>query len=74
LRVTLAAGGQTEVVTAAYVLGAGGGHSVTRHSMQEHLHGETYGGRYVVADVKVRLPCPVPAEYLIQRLEGLGAG
>jgi 2-polyprenyl-6-methoxyphenol hydroxylase-like FAD-dependent oxidoreductase len=39
LRVTLATGGQTEVVTAAYVLGAGGGHSVTRHSMQEHLDG-----------------------------------
>ena len=58
LRVTLDTGGRTEVVTAAYVLGAGGGHSVTRHSMQEHLAGETYDGRYVVADVKVRLPCP----------------
>ena len=58
LRVTLDTGGRTEVVTAAYVLGAGGGHSVTRHSMQEHLAGETYGGRYLVADVKVRLPCP----------------
>jgi hypothetical protein len=29
LRVTLDTGGRTEVVTAAYVLGAGGGHSVT---------------------------------------------
>jgi 2-polyprenyl-6-methoxyphenol hydroxylase-like FAD-dependent oxidoreductase len=56
LRVTLDTGGRTEVVTAAYVLGAGGGHSVTRHSMQEHLTGETYDGRYVVADVKVCLP------------------
>jgi 2-polyprenyl-6-methoxyphenol hydroxylase-like FAD-dependent oxidoreductase len=31
LRVTLDTGGRTEVVTAAYLLGAGGGHSVTRH-------------------------------------------
>ena len=52
LRVMLDAGGRTEIVTAAYVLGAGGAHSVTRHSMQEHLAGETYGGRYMVADVK----------------------
>jgi 2-polyprenyl-6-methoxyphenol hydroxylase-like FAD-dependent oxidoreductase len=58
LRVTLEAGGRTEILTAAYVLGAGGAHSVTRHSMQEHLDGETYGGRFIVADVKVRLPCP----------------
>jgi 2-polyprenyl-6-methoxyphenol hydroxylase-like FAD-dependent oxidoreductase len=55
LRVTLDTGGRTEPVTAAYVLGAGGGHSVTRHSMDEHLDGETYGGRFVVADAKVSL-------------------
>ncbi len=58
LRVTLDSFGRTETITAAYVLGAGGGHSVTRHSMQEHLTGETYGGRYLVADLKLRLPCP----------------
>ncbi len=58
LRVTLDAAGTPEVVTAAYVLGAGGGHSITRHSMDEHLAGETYGGRYIVADVKVRLAAP----------------
>ena len=58
LRVTLEAGGRSETVTMAYVLGAGGGHSVTRHSMQEHLEGETYDGRYWVADAKIRLPCP----------------
>jgi 6-methylpretetramide 4-monooxygenase / 4-hydroxy-6-methylpretetramide 12a-monooxygenase len=40
------------------VLGAGGAHSVTRHSMQEHLDGETYDGRFIVADAKVRLACP----------------
>ena len=58
LRVTLENGGRTEVFTTAYVLGAGGAHSVTRASMQEHLEGETYDGRYIVADVKVDLPCP----------------
>ena len=31
-------------------------HSVTRHSMEEHLDGETYGGRFIVADVKLTLP------------------
>jgi 2-polyprenyl-6-methoxyphenol hydroxylase-like FAD-dependent oxidoreductase len=58
LRVTLEAGGRTEVITPAYVLGAGGGHSITRHSMQEHLVGETYDGRYLVADAKLALACP----------------
>jgi 2-polyprenyl-6-methoxyphenol hydroxylase-like FAD-dependent oxidoreductase len=57
VRVMLDAGGRMETVTAAYVLGAGGGHSVTRHSMQEHLAGETYDGRYFVADVTLHLPC-----------------
>jgi 2-polyprenyl-6-methoxyphenol hydroxylase-like FAD-dependent oxidoreductase len=56
--VTLESGGRRETVTVAYVLGAGGGHSVTRHSMQEHLAGDTYDGRYFVADVIVRLACP----------------
>jgi len=56
-RVTLEIGGRTESVTAAYVLGAGGAHSVTRHSMQEHLDGATYDGRFIVADAKVRLAC-----------------
>jgi 2-polyprenyl-6-methoxyphenol hydroxylase-like FAD-dependent oxidoreductase len=65
VRVMLDTGGRTETVTAAYVLGAGGGHSVTRHSMQEHLAGETYDGRYWVADVKVRIPCPPECGRLI---------
>jgi 2-polyprenyl-6-methoxyphenol hydroxylase-like FAD-dependent oxidoreductase len=58
LRVTLDAGGRSEVVTVGYVLGAGGAHSVTRHSMQEHLEGDTYDGRYIVADLKLDLPYP----------------
>ena len=72
LRVALHAGGRTEIVTVAYVLGAGGGHSVTRHSMQEHLAGETYGGRYVVADVKVSLPCPPECGRVIVGPTGFG--
>ncbi len=56
LRVTVEAGGREEIFTTSYVLGAGGAHSVTRHSMHEHLAGDTYGGRYIVADMKHRLP------------------
>jgi 2-polyprenyl-6-methoxyphenol hydroxylase-like FAD-dependent oxidoreductase len=58
LRVTLDAGGRTEVLEPRYLLGAGGAHSITRHSMQEHLVGDTYGGQYVVADVRVSLAIP----------------
>jgi 2-polyprenyl-6-methoxyphenol hydroxylase-like FAD-dependent oxidoreductase len=72
LRVTLDAGGRTEVVSAAYLLGAGGGHSVTRHSMHQHLAGATYGGQYVVADVKVRLPCPPECGRVIVGPSGFG--
>lgn len=72
LRVTLEAGGRTELLTTAYVLGAGGAHSVTRHSMHEHLDGETYDGRFIVADVKVRLPCPPECSRVIVGPEGFG--
>lgn len=44
--VPLHAGGRTETVTTAYLLGAGGGHSITRRSMHEHLAGETYYGQH----------------------------
>jgi 2-polyprenyl-6-methoxyphenol hydroxylase-like FAD-dependent oxidoreductase len=58
LRVTVEVGGRTAIVKPRYLLGAGGAHSITRHSMQEHLAGETYGGQYVVADVKLSLAAP----------------
>ena len=58
LRVTLDTDGRTEELTATYLLGAGGAHGVTRHSMQETLEGETYSGRFIVADLKAGLPCP----------------
>ena len=56
--VILDKGGRKEVVRADYLIGAGGSHSLTRRSMQEHLDGETYGGRYIVADVNLVFPCP----------------
>jgi 2-polyprenyl-6-methoxyphenol hydroxylase-like FAD-dependent oxidoreductase len=65
VRVTLDRGGCTETVAAAYLLGAGGAHSVTRHSMHEHLEGETYAGRYYVADATVDLPGPPECGRLI---------
>jgi 2-polyprenyl-6-methoxyphenol hydroxylase-like FAD-dependent oxidoreductase len=55
---TLDRGGRKEVVRAEYLFGAGGGHDLTRHSMAEHLDGETYGGRFIVADAKLTLPAP----------------
>jgi 2-polyprenyl-6-methoxyphenol hydroxylase-like FAD-dependent oxidoreductase len=58
LRVTIDVGGRTEVVNPPYLLGAGGSHSITRHSMNERLVGETYRGRYVVADAKLGLAIP----------------
>lgn len=58
LRVTLDVGGRTEGVKPRYLLGAGGAHDITRHSMREHLVGDTYGGHYVVADVRVGLAIP----------------
>ena len=54
---TLSADGRTECRD-GLVLGAGGGQSITRHSMQERLDGDTYGGQFFVADAKVDLPCP----------------
>jgi len=58
LRVTIRANDRTETLQPHYLLGAGGAHDITRHSMQEHLVGETYGGLYVVADVKIGLTIP----------------
>jgi 2-polyprenyl-6-methoxyphenol hydroxylase-like FAD-dependent oxidoreductase len=72
LRVMLESGGQTESFTAAYALGAGGAHSVTRHSMQEHLDGATYDGRFIVADAKIRLGGPPDCSRVIVGPTGFG--
>jgi 2-polyprenyl-6-methoxyphenol hydroxylase-like FAD-dependent oxidoreductase len=72
LSVMLEADGRTESLATAYVLGAGGAHSVTRHSMQEHLGGETYDGRFIVADAKIRLPCQPESGRVIVGPTGFG--
>jgi FAD binding domain len=72
LLVTLEAGGQTEKLAAAYVLGAGGAHSVTRYSMQEHLDGISYDGRFIVADAKLRLPFPPECGRVVVGPTGFG--
>ena len=56
--VTLGRDGRKEVVRADYLVGADGGNSLTRQSMEERLDGETYGGRYIVADLMLGFPCP----------------
>jgi 2-polyprenyl-6-methoxyphenol hydroxylase-like FAD-dependent oxidoreductase len=56
--------GEMETTLARYVLGAGGAHSITRHSMHESLGGDTYPGRYVAADIRADLPHE-PEESLI---------
>ena len=40
------------------VIGAGGAHSVTRHSMSEPLEGTTYRGHFLVADIAMSAPFP----------------
>ena len=45
-----------ETVGARYLIGAGGARSITRSSMREGLEGETYAGRYVVADARLASP------------------
>ena len=58
------ADGEMVMTVARYVLGAGGAHSITRHSMHESLGGDTYPGRYVVADIRADL-AHEPEESLI---------
>jgi 2-polyprenyl-6-methoxyphenol hydroxylase-like FAD-dependent oxidoreductase len=47
--------GDIETTAVRYLLGGGGAHSITRHSMHESLGGETYAGRYIVADVRANV-------------------
>src|SRR5918998_4340216 len=52
------ADGSVETVRPDIVIGAGGAHSVTRHSMSEHLEGTTYQGHFLVADIAMQAPVP----------------
>src|SRR4029453_4187808 len=52
------ADGGTETVRPSVVIGAGGAHSVTRHSMSKPLEGATYRGHFLVADIAMPAPFP----------------
>jgi 2-polyprenyl-6-methoxyphenol hydroxylase-like FAD-dependent oxidoreductase len=54
----LDANGKRETVRPKVVIGAGGAHSVTRHSMSEPLEGTTYRGHFLVADIAMPAPFP----------------
>ena len=52
------ADGREETARPGVVIGAGGAHSVTRHSMSEPLEGATYQGHFLVADIAMEAPFP----------------
>src|ERR687894_1033464 len=52
------ADGGVETVRPGIVIGAGGAHSVTRHSMSDPLEGTTYQGHFLVADIAMQAPVP----------------
>jgi len=52
------ADGGKEALRPRVVIGAGGAHSATRHSMSEPLAGATYRGRFLVADIAMAGPFP----------------
>jgi 6-methylpretetramide 4-monooxygenase / 4-hydroxy-6-methylpretetramide 12a-monooxygenase len=62
--------GQVERVEVPWVIGAGGAHSPTRHSMQEHLPGSTYPGTALVAEIAVRCALPRDGSALIVAPQG----
>jgi 6-methylpretetramide 4-monooxygenase / 4-hydroxy-6-methylpretetramide 12a-monooxygenase len=68
--VDLATGGQVEHAAVPWVIGAGGAHSPTRHSMAEHLPGATYPGTALVADIAVRCGLPRDGSALIAAPQG----
>lgn len=50
------ADGRVESVEPRVLIGAGGAHSITRHSMSQPLAGTTYRGNFLVADVAMPAP------------------
>ncbi len=52
------ADGGVETVHPGIVIGAGGAHSITRHSMGVPLDGTTYEGHFLVADIAMQAPVP----------------
>jgi 2-polyprenyl-6-methoxyphenol hydroxylase-like FAD-dependent oxidoreductase len=64
------ADGTSETAEAAWVVGAGGAHSVTRETMAGALAGTTYPGVALVADVRVSCGLPRDGSALIASPEG----
>jgi 2-polyprenyl-6-methoxyphenol hydroxylase-like FAD-dependent oxidoreductase len=64
------ADGMPEEAEAAWVIGAGGAHSVTRASMAEALEGFTYPGTALAADVGVRGGLPRDGSSLVASPDG----
>ena len=62
--------GTGETLELAAVIGAGGAHSITRASLGEHLEGETYAGRFLVADVKLETSVPPDEFSVVASAEG----
>ena len=52
------ADGSAETVRPRVVIGAGGAHSLTRHSMSKPFEGATYRGHFLVADIAMQSPFP----------------
>src|ERR671916_2007216 len=50
--------GGVETVLPGIIIGAGGSHSVTRHSMSDPLEGTTYQCHFLVADIAMQAPVP----------------
>ena len=65
------ADGGVETVHPDVVIGAGGAHSVTRHSMGLPLEGSTYQGHFLVADIAMRPPFPRDQANLVCGPDGL---
>ena len=64
------ADGTPETFEAGWVIGAGGAHSVTRHSMGETLTGSTYPGTALVAEGSMTCDLPRDGSALIASPEG----
>jgi 6-methylpretetramide 4-monooxygenase / 4-hydroxy-6-methylpretetramide 12a-monooxygenase len=65
------ADGRAETVRPSVVIGAGGAHSVTRHSMSNPLDGATYRGHFLVADIAMPEPFPRDEAGVVCGPEGL---
>jgi 6-methylpretetramide 4-monooxygenase / 4-hydroxy-6-methylpretetramide 12a-monooxygenase len=63
--------GSVETIHPGVVIGAGGAHSLTRHSMSEPLEGATYRGNFLVGDIAMETPFPRDQSSVICSWDGL---